>query len=106
VSNIEVKNGDGVNIGGITTTQQTLKISQPATNVSITKGDVGKDAHYTHEQNAASSTWTVSHGLQKKPSVMIVDSADTVLHGAIDYTDNNNLTINLSAPTSGKAYLN
>ncbi len=37
---------------------------------------------------------------------MIVDSADTVLHGAIEYTDNNNLVITLSAPTSGKAYLN
>lgn len=106
MSNIEVKSGDGVSIGGITTTQQTLKISQPATNVSITRGDLGKDAHYTHTQNSSSSTWSISHGLKKKPSVMIVDSADTVIHGAIDYTDDNNLTINLSAPTSGKAYLN
>lgn len=75
------------------------------TGISAT-GSVTSDAHYTHVQNAASATWSVSHGLGKKPSVMIVDSADSVLHGEIEYTDLNNLLINLSAPTSGKAYLN
>jgi len=104
VSNIEVKSGDTVSLSGISTTTQSIKVKEESVNVSIVGGV--SDAHYTHVQNAASATWSVSHGLGKKPSVMIVDSADSVLHGEIEYTDLNNLLINLSAPTSGKAYLN
>jgi hypothetical protein len=64
------------------------------------------DKHHTFVQNSASASWSITHNLGKKPSVTIVDSADTLLHGQVDYVDNDNLTITLSAPTSGKAYLN
>ena len=64
------------------------------------------DKAYTHTPSTASSTWTVAHSLGKKPSVSIVDSSDNLIRGQVDYTDLNNLTITLSAPTSGKAYLN
>ena len=64
------------------------------------------DKHHTFVQNSASDSWSITHNLEKKPSVVIVDSADTVLYGQIEYTDLNSLTITLSAPTSGKAYLN
>ncbi len=106
MSNIEVNSGSSVKIGGITNSQETLKISQPSVNVSIAGAIAGKDSHYTHDQNSASDTWSVTHNLGKKPSVVIVDSADTVLYGHIEYTDLNSLTITLSAPTSGKAYIN
>ena len=98
MNNIEIKNGDTVNITASSVSPANIKIAAG--------GSGGDDAHYTHTQSAASSSWSVAHNLNKKPSVMIVDSADTVLHGAIEYTDNNNLVITLSAPTSGKAYLN
>ena len=106
MSNIEVKSGDAVKIGGITNSQKTLTISNPSVNVSVAGVIATKDAHYTHDQNSASASWSVSHNLGKKPSVVVVDSADTVLYGHIEYTDLNNLTITLSAPTSGKAYIN
>jgi len=64
------------------------------------------DKTYTHTQSTASATWSVAHSLEKKPSVSIVDSSDNLIRGQVDYTDLNNLTITLSAPTSGKAYLN
>lgn len=107
MSNIEVNSGQAITIGGISTSTSSVAIKQPSVNVSIS-GVIGGtgDAHYTHTQNAASASWSVNHNLGKKPSVMIVDSADSVLHGEIEYTDLNNLVINLSAPTSGKAYLN
>ena len=70
------------------------------------KYDGGKDKSYTHTQSSASSTWSVSHSLNKKPSVSIVDSSDNLVRAHVEYTDLNNLTITLSAPTSGKAYLN
>lgn len=105
MSNIEVKSGESVTIGGVTNSQETVKIAEPSVNVAITAG-VSNDLHHTHDQNSASATWNIQHNLGKKPSVVIVDSADTVLYGHIEYTDLNNLTITLSAPTSGKAYIN
>ena len=107
MSKIEVNSGQGVSVGGISTSTSSVSIKQPSVNVSI-GGVIGGsgDAHYTHTQNSASSSWSVKHDLGKKPSVMVVDSADTVLHGEIEYTDLNNIVIKLSAPTSGKAYLN
>ena len=106
MSNIEVNSGDSVNISGVSTVATTTSVSQPSVNVSVQGISGGSDAHFTYTQNAASDTWSIAHNLGKKPSVTIVDSADSVLYGSIEYTDLNNLTINLSAPTSGKAYLN
>lgn len=106
MSNIEVKSGDSVKIGGITNSQETIKVSEPTVVVAVAGVISPKDSHYTHNQNSVSDTWSVTHNLGKKPSVTVVDSADTVLYGAVSYTDDNSLTITLSAPTSGKAYMN
>ena len=72
----------------------------------LSKYSAAGDKHHTHIQSSASATWTVAHNLNKKPSVSIVDSADNVIIGQVEHTNLNNLTITLSAPTSGKAYIN
>lgn len=64
------------------------------------------DKTHVHSQGAASSTWNITHNLNKKPSVTVVNSSDEVVVGEIAYTNNNSLTINFSAGFSGKAYLN
>lgn len=64
------------------------------------------DLFYAHTQSLASSTWTVTHNLDKYPSVTVVDSAGTVVIGDVDYIDANSLTLFFSAPFSGVAYLN
>lgn len=106
MSNIEVKSGDTININ--TTTQvasSTIKVEQGSTSVSI-KGVQGGDAHFTHTQSTPSTTWSIEHNLGKKASVTVVDSADSVVYGDIEYTDLNNLTITFNGAFSGKAYLN
>jgi hypothetical protein len=72
----------------------------------ITKIGSGSDAKYTHSQDAASDTWTVNHNLGKYPSVTVVDSANSVVIGDIDYTSLNSLTVAFSAAFSGKVYCN
>ncbi len=64
------------------------------------------DAHYVHNQASPSATWTIVHNLGKKPSVEIVDSAETVVEGNVQYVDNNVVTVTFSSGFSGKAYLN
>lgn len=61
---------------------------------------------YTHTQITATQTWTITHGLKKKPSVTIVDDGDNVVLGDIQYINENQLIITFVSAISGKAYLN
>ena len=69
------------------------------------------DATYTHTQSSASATWTITHNLNKFPSVTVIDSGDSVVQGEILYNSANQLTLTFYAgggtsAFSGKAYLN
>ena len=65
-----------------------------------------EDKHYTHEQGMPAQRWTISHGLNKYPSAVAVDTAKTVVVGQIEYIDTNNLTITFNAAFSGEAFFN
>jgi hypothetical protein len=66
----------------------------------------GADATYIHNQAAPLAVWTVTHSLNKKPSVLVVDTADTVVVGQIEYINNNNVTLTFNGSFSGYAYFN
>lgn len=61
---------------------------------------------YTHNQIAASASWVISHGLEKYPSVTVVDSGGSVVIGEITYNSENQITLTFQSQFSGKAYLN
>lgn len=60
---------------------------------------------YVHSQPIVSSVWVINHTLGGKPSVTIVDSADTVVIGEVTYNSNSQVTVTFTAPFSGYAYL-
>jgi hypothetical protein len=62
--------------------------------------------YYVHDQQAASSSWVVTHNLNKFASVNIVDTVGDEVIGDVTYNNTNQITINFSAPISGKAYIN
>jgi len=64
------------------------------------------DKNFIYTQGVASASWTVVHNLNKFPSVSIVDSANEVVYGNIDYLNVNELTITFQAAFAGKAYMN
>ena len=66
----------------------------------------GLKTTYIHEQATASNVWQIEHNLNKKPSIMVVDTADTVIEGVEKYIDENNIEIYFNAAVKGKAYLN
>lgn len=72
----------------------------------VLKTSSGGDKYFIFDQSASISIWNVSHGLNKLPSVTVVDSAGTTVMGRVDYIDENNLKITFSVPFKGKAYLN
>lgn len=63
-----------------------------------------KAEHFVHEQVAASSEWTIEHGLETKNlAYFVYDDADVSQFANITFVDDNNVTINLSEPTAGRA---
>ena len=67
---------------------------------------VTQDKNYTHTQSSSSTSWVVTHNLNKYPSVEVVDSAGTVVIGVVDYNSVNQVTLTFKAGFSGKAYFN
>jgi hypothetical protein len=65
-----------------------------------------QDKEYRHNQTSASSTWVITHNLNKFPSVVVFDSGGSQAVGAITHDSKNQLTITFSASFSGIAYLN
>ena len=74
--------------------------------LSTSTGIIWTDQTYTHNQSGASSTWTITHNLNKFPSVTVIDSANTVIIGQVAYSSVNQVTITFKSATGGKAYLN
>ena len=64
------------------------------------------DKNFVFTQNVASSTWIVTHNLNKFPSVSVVDSANTTVYGEVEYNSVNQVTITFLFPFTGKAYFN
>ena len=61
---------------------------------------------YVHTQSIPSNTWTITHNLNKNPSITIVDSSGAEVEGAVTINSLNQITITFCGAFSGKAYLN
>lgn len=70
------------------------------------QGSGASHSTYTHTQSSPSSTWSITHNLACFPSVVVVDSAGTVVVGDIAYNSNNSITITFVGSFGGKAYIN
>jgi hypothetical protein len=64
------------------------------------------DVRYTHNQSVASATWAVTHNLNTRPSVTIVNSEEEVVFAEVEYTSDNAVSISFRTAQSGKAYFN
>ena len=64
-----------------------------------------QNSRHVHNQASPSTSWVITHGLGGKPSVTIVDSADTTVVGDVTYNSNTQITVSFSAAFAGNAYL-
>ena len=79
--------------------------------INFTFGDNAGDKTFIYDQAVPATTWGdpitgVYHGLNKFPSITVVDTGDSVVIGNYTYVDNNNVILEFSAPFAGKAYFN
>ena len=68
-------------------------------------GSSANTRRHVFDQQIASATWVITHTLGGRPSVTIVDSADTHVFGEVQYNSDTQITVMFSAAFSGKAYL-
>jgi len=63
-------------------------------------------ARYTYTQPLAIKDWIITHNLGRFPSgIMVVDSAGSVIEGAVQYINNNTIKISFNYAFSGIAYI-
>ena len=92
--------------------RDTIIISKPdGSTKNLTVNALKGTPTYSHNQSAASATWTITHNLNKFPSVTVIDSGDSVVQGEILFNSANQLTLTFysggsTSAFSGKAYLN
>ena len=70
------------------------------------QGPTGGNTTYPFPFPQPKSVWTISHNLDRYPSVTIVDSAGDKVEGDVTYLDQNTISVTFSSPFSGTAYLN
>lgn len=75
-------------------------------NRNITQEDVTGDKHFVHVQGPPQTIWTVTHNLNKKPSLTVIDSSGNMVVGKLTYVNLNILTIQFVSPISGEAICN
>ena len=102
-NNIQIKNGDSINITSSTTASVNVKSTSNVTSVSVSRGG---DKNYVHEQSSPSATWTVNHNLNKRVAISVVDSAGTAIICDVHYVSDNQVVLTFDAATSGNAYAN
>lgn len=89
-------------------TPNVVTVDQDAPNLVVVRS-TSPSAAFTNRfefvQQSAATTWVITHALGGKPSVTIVDSADTHVFGDVQYNSNTQVTVTFSAAFSGKAYL-
>jgi len=61
---------------------------------------------YVHYENTPNIEWIAIHNMNKYPSVTVVDSAGSIVEGAVDYLSLNSCKITFCGAFSGKAYFN
>lgn len=67
---------------------------------------INGDHTYTHFQSESQAIWNIAHGLHRYPSITIVDSANSVVEGTVEYLDMDTVRVSFGAGFSGKAFLN
>jgi len=99
---------DGRSWSGVAVSIQSLKGDN---GIQGPVGPVGpvnpaSDKTYTHFQAIASAIWVIAHGLNKHPSVIVIDSSGEECEGLVAYDNLNKVTLTFSAAFGGNAYFN
>lgn len=69
-------------------------------------GEVKVNNTYTHSQTTSSTTWDITHNMNKYPHISIFDDTNDLVFGNIEYISLNEVRITFSKTIKGMCYLN
>ena len=75
-------------------------------NDRIGKVEIVEDKNFVYEQSNPTNSWTINHGLNKRPSITITDLSDNIVYGDIQHVNDNQVTLTFNKPFTGKAIFN
>lgn len=90
----------------ITDLDGNVSVSDAQNTATVTTSVLVSGSTYIHTQVSASSSWVINHGLSRRPSVTIVDSAGNVQIGEVLYTSDDSITVTFASAFGGYAYIN
>lgn len=101
-------------VKGIIQTKRLIITDELDTDNTVTKvlvkqsdGDVvEKDITFFHDQGIPATVWNIEHNLSKYPSITVIDTANSIVEGAVKYIDINNVEITFNSAFSGSAICN
>jgi hypothetical protein len=73
--------------------------------VAVISHQIAEDKHYKTALMDG-DIWQIEHNLNKYPSITVVDTANNVIYGEVNYNDLNNVTITFASSVTGYAYFN
>lgn len=68
--------------------------------------NVTEDKNYVYVQTTPTTSWTINHGLNKRPSVDVYDENDELIYCKVKNINNNQVVIVANTPFTGKAIFN
>jgi hypothetical protein len=71
----------------------------------VQASDIVALVSYRHIQNAALTTWSITHNLNFYPNVTVFNTAGDQVEGSVTHIDETQVTISFSSATAGKAHL-
>jgi hypothetical protein len=60
---------------------------------------------FSFDQTVPSASWVINHNLNRYPTVVVKDSAGTVVVGTVTYDDENTISLSFTGGFAGTAYL-
>jgi hypothetical protein len=60
---------------------------------------------YVFDQLSPSLEWVIPHNLSFKPNVTVINGSGEVVHGEVQYTGAQEITIRFTSPFTGQVYL-
>jgi hypothetical protein len=86
------------------------RVNHMVVNSSVVDGglkiDSAGDKQFIFTQDLDESVWNIDHGMNKYPSIEVIDSSGSNVEGDIEFSSINNVELRFSIPISGKAFLN
>jgi hypothetical protein len=70
------------------------------------KIDSAGDKQFIFTQEDENDVWIIDHGMNKYPSIEVIDSSGSNVEGDIEFSSINSAELRFSIPISGKAFLN